>query len=125
MAPALFSNSKSPSPETTSFPGWPEHYENKPLTALDLTEKERVFTQGFPGEVGRFSDGSREIIIRWVESPTRWLHPASDCFKGVGYEVSPQAVQDNLDGVAMGCFSASRDSQFLVVCEYIVPGNIT
>lgn len=120
MAPMLFASSKTPNPLTTSFPGWPNHYENKHLTALDLTEKERVFVQGFPGEVGRFSDGTREIIIRWVESPTRWLHPAADCFKGVGYAISPLPVHYNLDDVAMGCFLASKNKQSLRVCEYVI-----
>lgn len=116
----LFSGSTTPNPSTASFPGWPQHYENRSLTKLDLTEKERAFVRGFPGEVGRFSDGRREIIIRWVESPTRWLHPAAHCFEGVGYSLAPLPVQYNDDGIAMGCSLASRKSESLQVCEYIV-----
>lgn len=118
-APMLFASSKEPGASASDFPGWPQHYEDKPLTALDLSEKERLFVEGFPGEVGRFSDGTREIIIRWVESPTRRLHPAPDCFKGVGYAMSPLPVQHNLNEVAMGCFLATKDDRSLQVCEFI------
>ncbi len=119
-APGLFASSKTPGQATSGFPGWPGYYDGKPLTKLDLTERERIFVRGFPGEVGRFSDGTREIIVRWVESPTRWLHPAADCFKGVGYTVTPLPMQYNFEDVAMGCFLASGDSPSLRVCEYIV-----
>jgi hypothetical protein len=102
------------------FPGWPSEYEGKPLTQLELTDKEEVFVRGFPGKIGRFSDGSREMIIRWVELPTRKLHPASDCFKGNGYYINHQPIQVNEFGIEMGCFSASKDFNKLIVCEYIV-----
>src|SRR6185295_16936285 len=45
------------------FPGWPTRYEGRALTELPLTEREAAFVRGFPGKVGRFSDGRREIII--------------------------------------------------------------
>ena len=125
MAPVLFADGKDPRLSAGSFPGWPQQYEDKPLTALNLTERERAFVRGFPGEVGRFSDGTREIIIRWVESPTRRLHPAADCFKGVGYSMSPLPVKYNRDDVPMGCFMASKDSESVQVCEYIVAGNMS
>lgn len=119
LAPLVFSTA-SPNLETTSqFPGWPTEYEGKPLTQLDLTEKEEIFVKDFPGKIGRFSDGYRELIIRWVEQPTRKLHPAADCFKGIGYYIKPQPIQINELGVKMGCFAASKGSSELNVCEYI------
>lgn len=118
-APFIFSNVPADSKITSQFPGWPSEYEGKPLTQLELTEKEEVFVQGFPGKIGRFSDGYRELIIRWVEQPTRKLHPAADCFKGIGYFIKPQPIQVNELGVKMGCFKASKDSSELSVCEYI------
>ncbi|MGD8914841.1 MAG: hypothetical protein PVI97_02940 [Candidatus Thiodiazotropha sp.] len=119
VAPLIFSELQSKSDETSRFPGWPSEYEGKPLTQLELTDKEEVFVKGFPGKIGRFSDGVREMIIRWVERPTRKLHPASDCFKGNGYYITHQPIQVNEYGVEMGCFTASKDSKRLIVCEYI------
>ena len=57
------------------FPGWPTHYEGRALTELPLTQRELAFVHDFPGRVGRFSDGRREIIIRRLGAPTRRLHP--------------------------------------------------
>lgn len=104
----------------TDFPGWPDRYEGRPLTQLPLTEREAGFVHGFPGKVGRFTDGGREIIVRWVSAPTRLLHPSSDCFRGSGYSVKPIAMRRDATGTPMGCFRASRGgSDDMVVCEVI------
>jgi hypothetical protein len=101
------------------FPGWPITYEGKTLQALSLSDKEEAFTRNFPGKVARFSDGHREIIIRWINSPTRRLHPAVDCFKGSGHSITNSPVFNNAKGDAMGCFIAEKGSQRLKVCEYL------
>jgi hypothetical protein len=69
------------------FSGWPKSFEGHSLRQQELSGKELDFAKGFPGKIARFSDGSREIIIRWVTVRTRKLHPASDCFRGMGYTV--------------------------------------
>ena len=71
------------------FSGWPTRYEGRELTEMALTQREAAFVRDFPGRVGRFSDGGREIIIRWVGAPTRRLHSAADCFRGSGYSIAP------------------------------------
>ena len=91
-----------------NFPGWPTHHEGRALTEMPLTQRELAFVHDFPGRVGRFSDGRREIIIRWVGAPTRRLHPAADCFRGSGYSVTPMPVGKDAAGAAMGCFRASH-----------------
>jgi hypothetical protein len=120
VAPLVFAELQIKSGEASSFPGWPSEYEGKPLIRLELTDKEEVFVEGFPGKISRFSDGSREMIIRWVEQPTRKLHPASDCFRGNGYHITHQPIHINEYGVEMGCFTASKDLIRLTVCEYLV-----
>jgi hypothetical protein len=102
-----------------NFPGWPTHYEGRALTELPLTQRELVFVRDFPGRVGRFSDGRRELIIRWVGAPTRRLHPAADCFRGSGYGVTPLPVGKDAAGAAMGCFRASHGIDVQTVCELI------
>jgi len=101
------------------FPGWPTEYEGWVLSELPLTQKEAAFVQDFPGRVGRFTDGSREIIIRWVGAPTRKLHSAADCFRGSGYGITPVAARKNSDGSTMGCFRATLRGASMMVCEVI------
>jgi hypothetical protein len=101
------------------FPGWPTHYEGRALTELPLTPREGAFMQDFPGRVGRFSDGQREIIIRWVGAPTRRLHSAADCFRGSGYAITPIAARKSSGGTTMGCFRATLHGASITVCEVI------
>jgi hypothetical protein len=102
-----------------SFPGWPTTYEGRPLKELPLTAREAAFVRDFPGRVGRFSDGRREIIIRWVGAPTRRLHPSADCFRGSGYSIAPMPVRKDAAGAAMSCFRANHGADTLMVCELI------
>jgi hypothetical protein len=53
-------------------------HEGCALVELPLTPREAGFTRTFPAGLGRFSDGQRELIIRWVGAPTRRLHSAAD-----------------------------------------------
>ena len=80
------------------FPGWPQHFEGKALVQLPLTPREERFGEGFPGHLGRFHDGRREILLRWVAAPTRRLHPADQCLRGHGYEVEYQPSERDAEG---------------------------
>ena len=101
------------------FPGWPTDYEGRALTEMPLTPRENSFVRDFPGRVGRFSDGRREIIIRFVDAPTRRLHPAADCFRGIGYGITPMPVRKEASGAAMSCFRAGHGGDAIAVCELI------
>lgn len=100
-------------------PEWPAHFEGKPLRALPLNALEQSFAAGFPGRMARFTDGRREIILRWVSEDTRKLHPASDCFRGAGYTVTPQPAIVDAQGARWGSFTATRGGQRLEVRERI------
>jgi hypothetical protein len=119
LAPLMARPGGAVSVAEENFSGWPTQYEGRALTELPLTSRELSFVRDFPGRVGRFSDGRREIIIRWVGAPTRRLHPAADCFRGSGYGVTPLPVGKDATGAAMGCFRASRGADVLTVCELI------
>ena len=118
-APYIFRGAMAEHMDVSDFPGWPQVYEGKTLTELALTDKEQGFAKGFPGKISRFSDGERELVIRWVNKPTRKLHPASDCFKGLGYYIKPLPIYLNSQGIEMGCFMAARGAIELRVCEYV------
>jgi hypothetical protein len=116
---APFATRSSGAVVNVPFPGWPTHYEGSALVELPLTRREAAFTQDFPGRVGRFSDGQRELIIRWLGAPTRKLHSAADCFRGSGYAITPIAARKSNDGSTMGCFRATLHGASTTVCEAI------
>lgn len=106
--------------EMAPFPGWSGTFEGKPLTQLPLNEIEKTFASNFPGRMMRFTDGEREIIVRWVTEATRMLHPASDCFQGLGYTVTPLAAHRDQNGSLWASFAATKGDERLVVYDRIV-----
>ena len=66
-----------------------------------------------------FTDGRRKLIIRWTTSATRKLHPASDCFEGIGYSIKPLPLFVDKTGARWESFIATRGSERLRVYERI------
>jgi len=119
-APFIFAGSYvSSNPGNVPFSGWPTEFEGKTLTPLPLTDVERRFASEFPGRIGRFTDGNREIIIRWVTEATRKLHPSSDCFQGLGYNVKPLPAHRDANGSLWASFAATKGNNRLRVYERI------
>jgi hypothetical protein len=114
----FFNLSTSTTP-TAQFPGWPSNFEGKPLKQLPLTNQENRFSKGFPGQIGRFTDGNREIIIRWVTRETRQLHPSIDCYKGLGYSIHPLPLVIDSQGHLWSAYKVSRGSRSYLVKEKI------
>ncbi|SHG55016.1 hypothetical protein [Massilia sp. CF038] len=106
-------------PAQDGFPGWPAQFDGATLTALPLSPIEERFQQNFPGRVGRFTDGKREIILRFVAQGTRKLHPASDCFKANGYALVALPIALENEQRWSG-FRATRKGTTMVVRERIV-----
>lgn len=102
---------------------FPNVFENKQLQELGLTEIEEYFMEDFPGIVKRFSDGEREIIIRFVQEATRKLHSPADCFAGNGYQIKPLPLKFDGENNRWSCFSAEKGEKRLKVCERIFSGN--
>ena len=114
---------------------WPQRFAGRELRPLALSPVELSFAAQFPGAIGRFSDGERIISLRHVTRPTRKLHPAADCFRGLGYRIGAQTLQRRADvsgvdtsGLARSgvgvpsvqrCFVAEGPGGPLQVCEYI------
>jgi hypothetical protein len=121
LMPFVYARFETPASGATNavFPGWPNSFEGKPLRALPLNEMEKKFTADLPGRFGRFTDGEREIIIRWVTEATRKLHPASDCFQGLGYTVKPLPVHRDKNGSLWASFAATKGSERLLLYEQI------
>lgn len=102
----------------TGFPGWPSQFENRALTQLPLSALEQRFARDFPGHIARFTDGQREIIMRWVARPTRKLHPAADCFRANGYTLTPRPIRET-DGQRWATFVAVHGKNTFLVSERI------
>jgi len=119
LAPWLAAAPAAPGGAAAPFPGWPAHFEGRPLTRLPLTAREERFGGDFPGRVARFTDGRREVVVRFVTGATRRLHPASDCFAGTGYRVRPLPLAVDGDGASWGAFTAEREGERFRVRERI------
>lgn len=108
-----------PAPErAVDFPGWPTHYEGRPLSPTAMTDRDRGFAIRFPGRIQTFTDGSRTLVLRFVSRPTRRLHPSAECFRGAGYAVRPLPVLKR-DRERWSGFEASRGDDHLIVHERI------
>jgi hypothetical protein len=98
---------------------WPHEFRGRSLTPVAMTDDDRRFLADFPGATARFTDGEHDIVLRWVETPTRKLHPAEDCYRGWGYELSQSRIHDDADGTRWRCFDARRDGRKREVCEQL------
>jgi hypothetical protein len=110
---------REPDAPEAVFPGWPGELDARPLSRLPDSEQGVSWSDGLPGRVARFTDGEREIVIRWVVEVTRKLHPARSCFRGIGYAVTP--LPDAVDGAGRrwGTFRAEKNGERLRVRESI------
>jgi hypothetical protein len=98
---------------------WPRELDGRPLRPQALGPVEQRFAARFPGAIGRFDDGRRVVILRHVTAPTRMLHPATDCFRGLGYRIADERLERTADATLQRCFVAEREGTRLRVCETI------
>jgi hypothetical protein len=103
----------------TQLPPWPREFQGRPLTRVPLADAERRFLSGFPGDVARFTDGERDVLLRWVTRPSRRLHPADDCYRAWGYTVALPPIRVDRDGVRWRCFSAGKNGTQREICEQV------
>jgi len=98
----------------------PREWQGRPLRPLALSEVEQRFARHFPGTIARLTDGHEVMVLRAVHRPTRMLHPAMDCYRGLGWRVAAQRLQLDAQQALWRCFEATRDGRRLRVCERIV-----
>ncbi len=67
----------------------PGTFFGRELHPVELTEAEERFYAGFPGIVRKYAIGNgEEVLFRYIERPTRMLHPASECYKAGGAKLT-------------------------------------
>jgi len=113
----------APPPAPPSARELPAQWQGRALRPLALSEVEQRFARHFPGTLSRMTDGQQVLVLRSVETPTRMLHPAIDCYQGLGYRIAAQQLELDRDRQLWRCFEAQRGSQHLRVCERIVDAN--
>lgn len=106
------------SPQTVSVE-LPAQWQGAALRPLALSEVEQRFAQRFPGTVDRMTDGTQVLVLRTVRQPTRMLHPAADCYKGLGYRISAEKLEATAGQAPWRCFVAQRGGRQVRVCEQI------
>jgi hypothetical protein len=105
---------------TTYHVEWPQQWDGRALRPLATSAVEQRFAARFPGAIGRFSDGERVLVLRRVTQPTRMLHPAADCFRGLGHRIEHTRLEHDARQRLWRCFeSTAPDGERLRVCERI------
>lgn len=105
---------------------WQRELDGRVLRPLALSAVEQRFARQFPGAIARFTDGERTIVLRRVASPTRMLHPATDCYRGLGYRILTGGLERETDAPARAipavwrCFIAEKNGLRVRVCETIL-----
>ena len=102
---------------------WPTTWQGATLRPLAPTAVEQRFAQHFAGQIGRFAADDSVWVLRDVTAPTRALHPADDCFRGLGYRIERTQLQRAADRHLWRCFVAERAGERLRVCERIVDAD--
>lgn len=108
---------------TGAFPGWPARHEGRALTMLAPAPEDAWLANRFPGKIARFSDGARQIVLRWTPGATRLLHPAATCFRGSGYTIDHAPMRRASNGATSTCFRARKDEHTLLACERVMVGD--
>lgn len=118
MAQAVTGHVAMRDPDTQSVEQ-PAEWEGMPLRPLALSEVELRFAKHFPGTVARLTDGRQVLVLRTVDRPTRMLHPATDCYRGLGYRIRNEQLEEHTDKTRWRCFIAERGGRAVRVCERI------
>ena len=99
---------------------WPRDWDGRTLRPLALSPVEQRFAAQFPGRIARLTDGRQVLVMREVRTPTRMLHPAADCYRGLGYRIEQARLERDEVQRLWRCFVAERNGQRTRVCERIV-----
>ena len=94
--------------DDVGFPDWPSQFEGQRLRQVRLSVQEQKFAGGFPGRIAAFTDGRRQIVMRWITQPTRKAHPAIDCYRGLGYTIRTMPLWVDAHDRVWSSFEATK-----------------
>ena len=120
MGQAMAERSASPIADMQSSSAeLPTQWQGNSLRPLAASDVELRFARRFPGSVARMTDGHHVLVIRTVNRPTRMLHPATDCYRGLGYRIRNEQLEVQANNTRWRCFLAKRNRRAVRVCERI------
>ncbi len=101
----------------------PTQWQGATLRPLALSDVELRFVKHFPGTLARMTDDRQTLVLRTVTQPTRMLHPAADCYRGLGYHIHNEQLEVQANNARWRCFVAQRNGRSVRVCERIEDAN--
>jgi exosortase/archaeosortase family protein len=119
IAPQLVSLPSRPASALRPAMPFPASFEGRRIRPVPLTKQESLFNESFPGAIAKFTDGSRQIVVRQVFHPTRQLHPSADCFRAIGYKTHELPNFRDPESGSWGRFEATNEELKLAVRERI------
>jgi exosortase/archaeosortase family protein len=97
---------------------WPRAWCGRRLKLIRVGRAERLLVAGFPGSAAQFREqpGGRRLLLRYTTRATRLLHPAENCYRGLGWKVEPRPALVDATGRTWSSFRVTRadGSQSLV-----------
>ena len=119
LAPLAWPHGVATEAPATTPTEWPREWNGRALRPLALGSVEARFAAQFPGRIERLTDEESVLVWREVRTPTRMLHPATDCYRGLGYRVVGARLERDPQARLWRCFVAERDGRRVRVCERI------
>ena len=119
MTPLAWSRGATAAVPVVAPSEWPREWNGRTLRPLALGAVEARFAARFPGRIERLTDEESVLVWREVRTPTRMLHPATDCYRGLGYRITDARLERDPEARLWRCFVAERDGRRLRVCERI------
>ena len=119
----LFGARHDAAPAQRASVEWPQEWGGAALRPLALGPLEQRLAARFPGSVARFDAGDHLLVLRDVRQPTRMLHPAADCYRGLGYRIETARLERDTEQRLWQCFEAAREGRRVRVCERIVDAD--
>jgi len=120
---APLARTASPAEAPIAGAEWPTQWNGRGLRPLALSAVEQRFADRFPGRIARLTDGEQVLVWREVRRPTRMLHPATDCYRGLGFRIEQVRLERDAQQRLWRCFDAAQGAQRLRVCERIVDAD--
>lgn len=121
LIPLWPSASPQQASHTTAFPGWPAQFEGKSLTPVPLSPRELRFYRDFTGRIAKFTDGKRQIVMRWSDTATHKFHLSERCYEAIGYKITATPLTLDSSGHRWRTFAATlpRNGAYVKVYELI------
>lgn len=99
----------------------PEALSNESLSQVEMPERHKPFLKDFPGTVKLFRNPDNSLlVVKFIKTATRKVHPASDCYKGAGYKIEWEPIEIKESGSAWSHFLAIKGQTRLSVKERII-----